>query len=657
MQPAEDASPPHERRLKRIRILSCQRCRSRKSKCDTSLPCGPCSKEGMECIRITSDRRKERYSSDYTESLQRRVESLEKVLNQVRQVLEPGNTPSGNSITSPSVLGRESEPKINIRALGGNRESSTRRNFNGHNVSVYGPTSVFDSHLVDEVTNETHVEEILQLQKDALVIHCIKLFFKWQYPDHNSFVVREAFLLEFFTPVHNSLYCSTELVLAICALGSRMSTDEHISSKSWQYYHDAKSIVLSKLDKPSIATMQAFLLLSFFDISNGNNSSGWMLSGCGIRMGFDLGFQLDPTVWFLKSNGSLSALNIAIRSRIFWGCYFADHFIGLLLGRPSILKVCDSTVPETDYLPDLEWITEYTYLSPGADPSDKSTIINVSAPLKHLVRLINISSDMLNDVFTKDQRDTFDLTEKAKRSQHYNSIIMEWRNGLPVDLRWSRKSLEENAENPTKMIIPYYYYILLLCLNRPFLEAANSEKLEEVEAAAICNEVIEDLIIVIDRFSSVHGLEKASIFIVYCCILSVSVLLLSQLNKQPNESSLTKLQLLLTALYKCSNTWKLADKSFKLIQSQIEKLFMMELKIINSSVELSTKEYTDDPNDIKRVDISSILNSQRAQSNAGEDVIVSDNFELFGGPPLLMTSDLVNQDWDALFPDFMSKPY
>ena len=39
----------------------------------------------------------------------------------------------------------------------------------------------------------------------------------------------------------------------------------------------------------------------------------------------------------------------------------ADHFISLLLGRPSILKISDASIPVTSDLPDLEWIDDFTY--------------------------------------------------------------------------------------------------------------------------------------------------------------------------------------------------------------------------------------------------------------------------------------------------------
>lgn len=630
----------------RIKALSCQRCRARKSKCDTSLPCNPCLRDGAECIRVTNDKRKERYKTDYTEKLQSRVETLEKVLASVRQTIDGAGIQLTSTFSSPTDMSGGEEQKLSMRGMSRHKNHHGARE--GHNVSIFGPTSVFDHHLVDHVRN--NIEEISRLNKDPHVLQSVKLFFKWQYPDLYSFVVREAFLLEFMSPVAHSVYCSTELVLAICALGSRMSSDKELARNTTQYYNEAKMLVLNRMDKAEISTMQAFLLLALYDISNGNNTSGWMLSGCGMRMGFDLGFQLDPKIWFMKSSGTLSELSKGIRSRIYWGCYFADHFISLVLGRPSILKLADSSVPETQTLPDLDWIAEFTYLSPGADPNDKSTVIDVSAPLKQLVNLLNLCSDILNDVFTKDGGDTFDLSVRVKKVQHYNQLITQWRTNLPEELQWSRDSLRMYGENPAKMFIRYFYYIFLLCLNRPFLEAASTENLSmETPSIAICTEVIDDIIVGVSRFQSVHGLSRLSILLVYCCILSISVLLISNINNGVDEECQARLEFFLTALHQSSNTWSLAQKALGLVQSQLDLLFHIQSSIINDEVKLTVQHHKS----TKSNDLSKILASDHSDEDS--ELAPFENFDLFGGPPLLMNADMVNQEYGALFSDFLVK--
>lgn len=630
-------------RSRRIKSLSCHRCRAKKIKCDTKLPCVACVKEGIECVRFTSDKRKERYATDYTEKLQNRVEELERIVASVKSTKVDGLFSTFNPLSADSQV---DELRLHMRGMS---FESREKNRDSHNVSIYGPTSVFEHRLVEGVGSESHIEEILRLQRDLHVLQSIKLFFRWQYPDLCSFVVREAFLIEFFTPVVHPIYCSTELVLAICALGSRMSKDDEISKKSSRYYSEARNRILRRIDRPEISTMQAFLLLALFDIGNGNNTSGWMLSGCGMRMGFDLGFQLDPKIWYLKSSGTLSELSKGIRSRIFWGCYFAEHFISLVLGRPSTLKLADSTIPETQTLPDLDWITDYTYLSPGADPNDKLAIIDVSAPLNLLVHLLNLCADFLNDVFTQDGSEIFNLAEKIKKVHYYNQLITTWRQKLPQELQWNRESLRVYGENPTKMFISYFYYIFLLCLNRPFLEAANAETATEIDppSIAICTEVIDDIIVAVSRFQSVHGLRRPSILIVYCCILAVSVLLISNVNNGIDDDCKVRLDFLMNVLHQCSNTWLLAQKAFRLSRSQLELLFSVQTIVTNESVQLSVPENV--PKKTKVSDITKLLRPEKESLNT------LDNFDIFGGPPFFMSTDMVNQEYGALFSEFLVK--
>lgn len=634
-------------RSKRIKSLSCQRCRSRKSKCDTQLPCALCVKEGIECVRIVRDRRKQRHSSEFIESLLSKIDKLEAMVGAVLD----GADESFDALFSPvNDANRDTSVKLENIQLGpeqtagpGNVNGSGSQN---RNLLVYGPTSVFDSQFVEADGDEDHVSKVTRLQKDASVLQCVRLFFRWQYPDLNSFVVREAFLLELFSPLPKPIYCSPELILAICALGSRMASDPKVFGRSMYYYSEAKKIVMRKMDMPAIPTLQAFLLLSIFDIGHGHNSSGWMLSGCGIRMGFDLGFQLDPTVWFHGSGERLSDLNIATRSRIYWGCYFADHFISLVLGRPSVLKLADSSLPETVYLPDLDWISDYTYLGPGADPNDKSTIIDVSDPLKYLVRLINISADMLQDVFTRHGGHAIDWKARVEKSQYFNNIILQWRSALPENLQWNRQLLGLSGENPTKMFLRHYYYILLLCLNRPFLEAANLRTFD-LPSAAICDEVIDDLMISTERFRAVHGLKKCPIFIVYCSILCLSVLIIASLKRGLEVGIERKIEFYLNALHDCSEVWPLAEKSFRLICSKLETTFKVEIRISQFGVKIALPS-------LPKTDAEhNILHFLSGEQNGSFDEVVG-NSELFGGPPLLLTTDLPNQEYEDIFTALLS---
>ncbi|KAI5961006.1 uncharacterized protein KGF55_004273 [Candida pseudojiufengensis] len=639
--------------LKPIKKLSCQRCRSKKVKCDGTLPCAGCLKAQVECIQTISDMRKKRPTLTYVNKIENQLKNVRAFINELKQLDSEKQTEllKNTDLTNLINDDEETESGISTSAIADHNDDVDETK------AIYGPTSVYDNNIIKNNTNsskrENEINVINKMNKDPEILKCIQLFFTWQYPDHNMFIFREAFLIDFFNPTALSLYCSKILILSICALGSRMAKDS-IYNKSKEYYKEAKALLLQSLSQPSITSLQSFMLLAFFDICNGSNSSGWMLSGNAMRMGFDIGFQLNPEVWFVKSKESLDELDVAIRSRIYWGCYMADHFISLVLGRPSILKMSDASIPETKDLPDLEWIDGFTYNGyekKNGKITNESNKSYIGDPLNQIINLINISDNILNDIFTKTDVDDksneeINLESRLDKLYEYNSQIMNWKQNLPDDLKWDKNTLSRNAENPTYSGIRYYYYILLLCLNRPFvgLEADANNVLSSL---SICLNVIEDLYESIRKFESEHGYRRASIFIVYSSILSISIILLTNSTfSQVNEHK-ERLHFFMSVLLGCSKTWKLADKSYNLIKDKLKQNYVgdtngntIKTEPVLQINKLATTSYQASP--VSSVDSQNFTN-----------VLLDDNIDFLGGPPVLMTSDLFNEDWEALFPDYI----
>ncbi|WPK26142.1 hypothetical protein PUMCH_003489 [Australozyma saopauloensis] len=702
--------------------LSCQRCRIRKVKCNFAHPCLSCVKLGVECIQIPNDMRKKRPRANYVLTLEKQIDTVQKFfsnLQKLESVEDRNKYLDANMAAVGQELGLGSEsaqqpakvkplalPKLVSGTPGASSVSSEPAT--NKNRPIYGPTNVYDNYELDLRLRTTaqrrearDINTLRALNCNPDILHCLKLFFSWQYPDNSMFVFREAFLLEFFHPKPNSLYCLPVLVLSVCALGARMSDVDSIYFKSISYYNEARSCLLSSFEHPSITSVQSFLLLAFYDICNGHNSTGWMLLGNAIRMGFDLGFQLSPEVWFLKNAGTLKAIDRAIRSRIYWGCFMADHFISLVLGRPSLLKLLDASIPETEDLPELDGIDEYKYI-PDTDT-------NISDPLKNIINLINISDNMLNDVFTKSESDAgelhdtlhddYDLESRLSKLFQYNNEIQKWRDNLPLDLKWNQEILKVTADNPTLSGVRYYYYILLLCLNRPFVGLTKEFKdHNHLSSAYICSQVIDDLYIAINRFQDTHGLRRASIFIVYCSILSISVILLTVTTEDIGEKKKTMIKYFMSVLAGCSKTWGLAEKSYRMIRSKLDLEFAggpdfqvateagkksklkkarklmpppppAEIKLehieVTSSENLGSnmtpllpQQETPSAIPLGAESVSFLEKSPNEEGipNASDDSNQCDYFEensgeFFGGPPVLMTSDLFNEDWEALFPD------
>ncbi|KAJ5761528.1 hypothetical protein N7533_003567 [Penicillium manginii] len=232
----------------------------------------------------------------------------------------------------------------------------------GGKTHFFGPTSTFnlrdmphsetfdshrringyDSNSADRVDADREVPP-------ALEEHLINLYFSWQDP---SFHVVDRKLYEdakekWFAMEDTSLY-SEALRNAMCAIGCAFETRFHPSFVTFpktlvDFFGDrARSLLEAELDFPSVATVQAMVILSSHEIGNGMDSRGWLYSGMAIRLAFDLALHIDMSSHVLK--GVISAADADLRRTVFWAAYIVDHQLGFHLGRPFRTNMDDVTV-------------------------------------------------------------------------------------------------------------------------------------------------------------------------------------------------------------------------------------------------------------------------------------------------------------------------
>jgi hypothetical protein len=129
-------------------------------------------------------------------------------------------------------------------------------------------------------------------------------------------------------------YYSEFLLTVICAHAAKYqdgNSAEFLLSR-------ARRLLGTAIQQPSsIPTVQALLQLSARDLAQGSISQAWVYSGIAFRMASDLGLQ--------HSNNEikgLSAVDLEIRRRLFWGCYFWDKYASTLsyLGKDSCFTIC-----------------------------------------------------------------------------------------------------------------------------------------------------------------------------------------------------------------------------------------------------------------------------------------------------------------------------
>ncbi|KAJ4263403.1 hypothetical protein NW762_006222 [Fusarium torreyae] len=468
------------------RKISCKRCQYRKVlschsftsnlvklriaqlKCSRTIPCGSCAEAEKPCEYRELDKKRRPVSAKYVAELEDRIAYLESLITKIREaapeerdsLLDIPEFGDHLSNGTPKELQVQPSPEV-ISPHPDNLEPDPEGS-----LIYHGPTSIIHGKIRSTVpiagsfphtdipathhNSDGNFEQIAEhfgiSMDNDLVTSALMLFFKWQYPQF-MFIYREAFLKDHFGDRQGCKYWSPGLLLSMCSLGLLMSPDSLQRRASEQFFSAAETtLIVFGFARPTIATVQAFLCLAFYEIGRGNLSKGWGFSGIAFRMAQDLGFQRDPKHWVSYDSSLATPEDIEIRRRIVWGCYTSDKLISLTLGRPAYFSHQDIEVDDLERLPDFPelefWLPIDLYNLQG-DFGDMKPLVPC---FQKQVELSKIIEQMLG---------TISSTSKAQDSRahrgHLEKLNLElsrWETSLPQYVKWNR------WEAPSTLLIP-----------------------------------------------------------------------------------------------------------------------------------------------------------------------------------------------------------
>ncbi|KAL1800084.1 hypothetical protein ACET3X_000426 [Alternaria dauci] len=407
---------------KRRRINSaCLTCRKKKTRCSGERPvCGTCIQNKHECAGYGDDNATSEAQKDCKKTARRESTVSTSVPSRKQEPpIDPQLTrphlPHTKSQTSESSL--QASPKV--ESTGSSGLSLSTRNRMPY-FRYFGPTAIVpglrqmvvkvrgkqhgsaqttsDQHAVESspaqpsvgsppapearTPAEIPVYDASSMSPSPLITHLCKLFFTnlgCSFP----FLQRERFLRDLEEKQVDAI-----LVDAVCALAARFSTHPMLTGKSDQHKEDgtdtakippsehgqafaqrAKSAIPDAFPCPSVAVVQAALLLAYDEFGASRDSGLWMYLGIAIRMAQDLGMQsvgglkyegrTGPTPSSVKSypdggrpaeqtttqdsHGSSAEeqeQRAAERERLdtFWSIFFLDRVISSGTGRPVTLR-------------------------------------------------------------------------------------------------------------------------------------------------------------------------------------------------------------------------------------------------------------------------------------------------------------------------------
>ncbi|KAF1947544.1 pathway-specific nitrogen regulator [Clathrospora elynae] len=458
---------------KRRRISSaCLTCRKKKTRCSGERPvCGTCTQNKHECAGYGDDNGASEAHKDGKKATRRESVSNTAPFRKNEPPIDPQltrpNLPHAVSHNSNSSILQPSPKREN--SIGSASLSLSTRNRMPY-FRYFGPTAIVpgglrqmvvkvrgkqhgsvqttsDQHTIESSpiqpsvgsppTPENHtpveipVYDASPMSPSPLITELCKLFFDrlgCSFP----FLQRERFMRDLEEKQVDAI-----LVDAVCALAARFSkhpmltSDQHKdgdnvskvqpSEYGQAFAQRAKSAIPDAFPCPSVAVVQAALLLAYDEFGASRDSGLWMYLGIAIRMAQDLGMQTleglryeglaGPTPNSVKSDSVVTEQpgclrkpdseanpeeqeqRAAERERLdtFWSIFFLDRVISSGTGRPVTLRDLDIEIS----FPSLEVDTTAGWPSPY--PA-LIRIIHLYGRVTDLLNRIRNAADVTSDL-------------------------------------------------------------------------------------------------------------------------------------------------------------------------------------------------------------------------------------------------------------------
>ncbi|OTA57899.1 hypothetical protein K449DRAFT_335069 [Hypoxylon sp. EC38] len=281
------------------------------------------------------------------------------------------------------------------------------------------------------------------------------------------------------------------LVDAVCALAARFS--DHPIFRKWNdgklakseygyiYAQRAKSATVDTFPCPSVAAVQACLLMAYDGFGADQDSALWMYLGIAIRMAVDLGlskedgvrYQGEKDPWYARGYNRKASEDFTQQTHLgadgniltpeeqkeveqeridtFWAVFFLDRAISSGTGRPVTLKDDDFELelPKSSIDPVSGW----------PDPL---------ASLLQIIHLYGRVSDVLNNI-THAQ----DLTqEKLNKLAQMENELTRLHQKTDPRLRFDANNFQahvKNGQGTTFILLHFWFHALIIVLHQPTL--------------------------------------------------------------------------------------------------------------------------------------------------------------------------------------------
>ncbi|KAG0003420.1 hypothetical protein BGZ80_007601 [Entomortierella chlamydospora] len=628
--------------VKRKRLTqACDPCRKKKIKCDGNKPsCGNCAKLDIQCTYLPS-MKKRGPRQGYIELLEKRLDKMEKMLQNGPGVVdqESLDTTVAKDENDPNEPAFTRPDKPDSRYFG-NTSAFSHYNDSDRVISVAAscPTVTRQEQSKALIRNKKPLYGLKgEVPRKDVLDHLIQLFFDsvyYQLP----IIHPGSFMIQY-----KEGKVSPNLLNAICAAVARFSTHADVVTipaflAGEPFAANVRSALVDSIDIPTVATVQALLLLAMYEYGAARGPRAWMFGGMAIRMAHELGLNREDSspVFYLKGDWVMRET----RRRTFWGCFIMDVLASSSSGRPRMMdeRDCEVLLPSEDKA----WhearpvISEMLDGGEGPDsstdsPKEENAGVNTKSnktasqrsesshatantsdqnlketqksnrgegnqksprlsSFAYLIRILGILGKVSQYVNRPQTKKYIPPNEHGSEFSILDAALAGWLRSIPPDFKYSPANsdmLKEKREGCIVIFMYVVYHTSVVLLHRPILAAdktsfpmnpsfVESSVTRCAEAASKVSEVL-DFVTVQNFPPSVY----VSSFFAYPVFTTATIHITNAFAPDPALASKARRNLSthVKILQTMKNYWAMADKFFYIIRD----LYSIQSKISSSA--------------------------------------------------------------------------
>lgn len=382
-----------------------------------------------------------------------------------------------------------------------------------------------------------------------LAMHLVDLHWNRQ---HLSYLLtyRPAMM---YSLIHGGPHMNKLLLNAIffstCLYDDIFSTQsEMIKSRTSPrgFYNRIKTLLVDYMDKPTMPTIVALLLCGSSLVPYGEQGMGWLFCGMAYRMIFDLGYHLDAPASL--QGETISATELEIRKRVYWGAYVCDTFQSLYLGRQPSLYRIHSTI-SSDYLDIYEEMENWKpFLGAGPLSGDIGSCHYHGSPTFavstfSLVRQLCTIANSIIETFYSNTCHAHETIAYRARDE-IRARLEKWRQMIPSKLQFEpgfHKTPPPHQITPQYAMFPSLmkhsadiaasttYWTLVILTEQPFLKIGQFDFTPDAssqEAARTrCTEAALKIWKILEAYEKAFTFRRAQYGISYAAYCAVLIML------------------------------------------------------------------------------------------------------------------------------------